>query len=111
MQKDFNHLNVWLTEKLEERRMSVEELSTEAKVSRSIVYGWLSDRFRPTGRTLLRVVHVLSETPVVIVKNGNTSRVKREVPYEEALRQFSPRVLGRPKGSGSGVRGVSVRSR
>jgi predicted transcriptional regulator len=110
MQKDFNNLGVWLPARLSERQMSVEDLSTAARVSRNLLYLWMRDESRPTSKTLLKVIHTLSETPVIINKNGKVEMVKVEVGFEEALKQFSPRVLGRPKGSGTGVRAVSVRA-
>jgi transcriptional regulator with XRE-family HTH domain len=98
---DFNHLNVWLKKKLDERGLSVEDLARAANLARRNIYKWMSDERRPTYDTAPRVVAALSKIPVLKRdERGNITQVIEEVTLAEFYRQYTPRPLGRPRGSG-----------
>jgi transcriptional regulator with XRE-family HTH domain len=106
--KDFNNLKAWITQKLDERNMCVEDLAVKAGISRGLVYLWMQDRARPTYNTMPKVVRALSEAPVFL-RGGKTEL--REISLEEAYAQYTMNKLGRPKGTGSGVKAVTTRGR
>jgi len=90
--RDFNNLKQWLVPLLTQRKMSIEKLANEVGVTRATVYHWMIDTCRPTEEVMVSVCQVLDR------------------PLEEALAQYTPRPLGRPRGS-QGTRGVTVRGR
>lgn len=110
-EKDFNNLGQWLPEKLEERRVTIDELSIKAKLSRTIIYQWLKDEVRPSSKSILKVIHYLSTVPVWKKKRGEWYQEVEEITLQEALSQYTERKLGRPKGSGGGPAPVRSRSR
>jgi transcriptional regulator with XRE-family HTH domain len=77
--RDFNNLHRWLPAKLKKAGLSVERLSQLANITRATIYFWMTDKARPSEDTMLRVCRVLG------------------VPFEEGLRQFSPKTMGRPR--------------
>jgi transcriptional regulator with XRE-family HTH domain len=108
--QDFNNLREWLTKKLDERLMTVEDLARESRISRTLLYDWMNDKWRPTHNTMPKVVRALSDTPVIVTVNGKTTQELRPISLEEAYAQYTQRTLGRPKGSGGEVRAVPVRN-
>lgn len=62
--------------------MSIEQFANEVGVSRASVYFYFSDQARPTEETMKRMCDVL------------------ERPYEEGLRQYTPKKNGRPSEGG-----------
>lgn len=95
--KDFNHLNTWLRGKMDERQISVEELAVASTVSRNQLYNWLRDQHRPTSKTMLKVVHALSDLPVITYQKDKRIEQKVKVTIEEGMAQFTSVPLGRPK--------------
>jgi transcriptional regulator with XRE-family HTH domain len=79
-QNDYNHLKQWLLPKIRERKLSVEKFARLVKISRASVYFWFNDVTRPDEQTMARVCQVLG------------------TPLEEGLRQYTPKVEGRPVG-------------
>jgi transcriptional regulator with XRE-family HTH domain len=77
--KDFNNLNVWLKGHLDRRGWSVERLSREAGLSRAIIYFYMNDTYRPDEESIANVCKALG------------------VPVTEGLKQYTPRVEGRPR--------------
>ena len=80
METNYNHLDKWLTELLDHRQLSVEQLAEAVGLSRSSVYFYLQDKTRPDEDTMVRICNFLG------------------VPLEEGLRQYTPRKRGRPRG-------------
>jgi transcriptional regulator with XRE-family HTH domain len=78
MKKDFNNLKIWLEELLTRYKLSVEDLSKEADISRTSLYHYMNDKMRPTEQTMVRICHVFN------------------VPLEEGLSQYTPKKAGRP---------------
>lgn len=91
--KDFNNLKQWILPRLDKKQLTVEEFSTAAGLSRASVYNYLVDRSRPTEQTMAKMCHVLGES------------------LEAGLAQYTPKQNGRPVGSVSGPREVTVRER
>lgn len=79
--KDFNNIREWLVPLLEGKKLSIERFARQVGVSKAVVYFYLSDTSRPTEETMKRMCDVL------------------QVPFEEGLRQYTPKKNGRPKGS------------
>lgn len=78
---DFNHLREWLQPKLDARHISPEQLAHAAGITRAAVYFIMADTNRPTTQTMAKVCAALGE------------------PLEDALKQYTPRKIGRPAGS------------
>lgn len=111
-ERDFNNLNVWLTDRLEERRLSVNDLARLGRMSATVIYMWLRDHARPGSTNVGKVVKVLSEHPAWEQDRvGRWQQVMKTVTYEEMVQQFTERQNGRPKGSGGGPRAVTTRGR
>ena len=72
-----NNIKNWLLPLLEDRGLSVEQLATQAGLTRSAIYYYFSDRCRPTNENMRRMCDVLG------------------VSHEEGMRQFTPREPGR----------------
>jgi transcriptional regulator with XRE-family HTH domain len=89
--ENFNHLKQWLVPLLNEKKMSVEDLAQKANITRTIIYWWLSDKYRPDEQSMVRVCAVLGR------------------PLEEGLRQYTPRKRGRPVGYSPGPRRLTAR--
>lgn len=106
MSNDFNNINKWLGQKLAERGVSVEQLANIAGLSKASLYFYMTDRRRPDEQAMAKICHALSGLMVTDL-SGNT--FMQEVPFEEGLRQYTPRKRGRPHGSGGGARELSVR--
>jgi hypothetical protein len=105
MPVDYNKLPQWLTRKLDERRMSVDDLAYEARISRTVIYMWLNDTYRPTPQSMIKVCRALSGHKVW-KKAGNgswTDHPPETVDLVDALRQFTEKRTGRPRGSGGGT--------
>ena len=111
-QQDFNNLPKWLRQRMEERRLTVDELSMKSKLSRTQIFSWLKDESRPTSTSMLKIVHVLSGKPVWKKRWGKDEWYPKmvEVTLEEALQQYVEKKNGRPKGSG-GTSSVRTRGR
>lgn len=108
MSKDFNHINQWLTQKLDERGVSVEQLANISGLSKASLYFYMTDRRRPDEQAMAKICHALSGLMVTDLQ-GN--QFMQEVPFEEGLRQYTPRKRGRPSGSGGGTRELTVRKK
>ena len=83
MERNFNHLNVWLPKKLKQAGLTVEQLSFKAKCSRASLYYYMQDINRPETQVMVRICHVFG------------------VPLSEGLRQYTPKQVGRPRGTGA----------
>jgi transcriptional regulator with XRE-family HTH domain len=79
MAKDFNHINRWLPPLLKSKGLTMEKFSRKVKVSRAAVYAYMTDRNRPDSQIMLRMCRVLG------------------VPFEEGLKQYVPKQVGRPR--------------
>lgn len=90
--RDYNRIKQWLLPKLDTKGVSVEQFSREVGISRAELYFYFADKHRPSEQVMARICHALN------------------VPFEEGLRQYTPRRNGRPRGSGGGLRSVQVRS-
>lgn len=77
---DFSNIRDWLLPLLDERGLSVEEFSNQVGVTRAAVYHYLKDTNRPSEQVMIKMCQVLG------------------VPPEEGLRQYTPKVAGRPSG-------------
>jgi transcriptional regulator with XRE-family HTH domain len=77
--KDFSHLNEWLTAHLDRLNMSVEDFAEAAELTRTSVYFYMQDKYRPDEQSMVRMCTVLG------------------VPLEEGLAQYTPRKRGRPR--------------
>jgi transcriptional regulator with XRE-family HTH domain len=75
---NFNNIRNWLLPKLEELGMSVEQFARAAKLTRAMVYFYMSDRNRPSEQAMIRMCQVLG------------------CPPEEGMRQYTPNKIGRP---------------
>lgn len=81
LEKNFNHLNLWLPSQLKRMGWSVEQLAQRTNTSRATIYNWLTDADRPSEQKMVKVCQVLG------------------VPFEEGLMQYVPKRIGRPRGS------------
>lgn len=81
-----NTIKEWLLPKLEERGLSVEEFADSIHLSRTSVYYYFTDKSRPSIETMALICN------------------KLDLPLEEGLRQYIPKVNGFPKGNKRGVR-------
>lgn len=88
--KDHNHIKQWLIPILDQRGMSIEDLSVDTGLSRAILYNYLIDRNRPSEQNMAKITHAL------------------KVPFEEGLRQYTPKKNGRPLGGASAPQPVRV---
>lgn len=93
MARDFNNLKRWMLPKIDKLGITIEDFGNKAGVGRCSLYRYFSDKARPTEQVMVRICRVLG------------------VPFEEGLRQYTPKPNGRPKGSGGGTAGVRVRQR
>lgn len=93
MAEDFNHLQQWLEPKIARSGLTVERLAQKARISKQQIYRYLLDHSRPNTQTMARICRVLG------------------VSLEEALRQYTPKPTGRPRGSSGTTREVRVRQR
>lgn len=75
-----NNIKQWLLPLLQQQSLSVEELANKVGITRTAVYNYLSDRNRPTEQTMKRITEALG------------------VPFEEGLRQYTPKTVGFPAG-------------
>jgi transcriptional regulator with XRE-family HTH domain len=78
---NFSNLPTWLPRQLNRVGLSKEQLAHRAGISRTSVYRYIYDSDRPSEDTMLRICRVL------------------EVPFEEGLRQYTPKKNGRPLGT------------
>ena len=76
--EDFNNIKEWLLPLLVERQMTIEGFARQCGLSRAAVYFYISDKNRPESTNMKKMCDVL------------------EVPFEEGLRQYTPRASGRP---------------
>jgi transcriptional regulator with XRE-family HTH domain len=91
--KNFNNLPQWLSSKLRQKGIRPEKFAWKVKISRAQVYYYLSGHTKPSTQVMARICRVLN------------------VSLEEGLQQFSPSVIGRPKGTSGRTREVTVRTR
>lgn len=91
--KDFNNLPEWLPKKIDKLGVTTEKFSRMCGISRAQLYRYLTDASRPSEQHMARICRVLG------------------IPFEEGLRQYVPKPVGRPVGSGTGTRELSVRRR
>lgn len=78
--KDYSNLGTWLPPLIEKLDMSYEQFARAVGVTRSMIYYYIKDRYRPDEQTMIRMCQVLG------------------VPAEEGFAQYTPRKVGRPKG-------------
>lgn len=78
---DYNRLPQWLPEKIAATGFTVEQVGNRIGVSRTSMYGYLLGSYRPTSQTMVKLCRVLG------------------VPFEEGLKQYTPKKRGRPYGS------------
>lgn len=90
---DFNNIYQWLLPKLDKRGVSVEKFARQLKISRATLYGYLVDRHRPSEQIMAKICYRL------------------QVPFEEGLRQYTPRPLGAPRKGGGRSRSLVARTR
>jgi transcriptional regulator with XRE-family HTH domain len=86
---DYNRIKLWLLPILDSKGMSVESFARLVGISRATVYFYLSDKHRPDEQVMAQICRVLG------------------VPFEEGLRQYTPKKWGRPRGR-SRVKEVTV---
>jgi transcriptional regulator with XRE-family HTH domain len=96
--RDFNNLKEWITPLLEKKGMSIEELAnktTEAgfQLTKTAIYYWMEDKCRPSETSMAAICKVLGR------------------PFEEGLRQYTPRKAGRPVGYSPGKRSLTAGGR
>lgn len=91
-ESDWSNLPYWLPKKIKSTGFTTEQIAHRTKISRTMMYEYLSDDARPNEDTALRLSKVLG------------------VKYEELLAQYTPKKNGRPRGSKT-TTGLSVRSR
>lgn len=77
---DFSNIKQWLLPLTDQKGLSLEQLARAVGISRASVYHYMTDRSRPDTQTMMRICDVLG------------------VPHEDGLKQYTPRVEGRPKG-------------
>lgn len=73
---DFSNLPIWIPKHLRRLQLSVEQLAHRTGVSRTSIYRYLYDQDRPTEHTMVKMCRAL------------------DVPFEEGLRQYTPRRIG-----------------
>ena len=91
MRSYFNNIRQWLEPQLEAKGLSVERFARRAKLSKALVYFYMSDRHRPSEEAMARMCAVLG------------------VPFQEGLAQYTPNTVGRPKGSPAAPRQIKAR--
>lgn len=91
--KEFNNLPEWLSKRIKDKKITVERFAWKVKVSRGSLYYYLNGHSKPSSQVMVRICREL------------------RVPLEEGLKQYSPSVIGRPKGTSGRTREVTVRSR
>jgi transcriptional regulator with XRE-family HTH domain len=79
---DYNRIKEWLLPILDSKGISVENFARAVGISRATVYFYMNDRHRPDEQVMAQMCRVLG------------------VPFEEGLRQYTPKKWGRPSGSG-----------
>lgn len=80
-ERDFSNLNVWLPRKAKTAKLTFEQIAHRVGISRTMMYEYVSDLSRPTEQTMLKMCRVLG------------------VPFEQGLSQYTPKKIGRPRGS------------
>lgn len=78
MEKDYNHLKKWLPPLVKKLGLTFEQFARKSKVSRTAIYNYMSDADRPESDTMVRMCRILG------------------VPFEEGLRQYTPKKRGNP---------------
>jgi transcriptional regulator with XRE-family HTH domain len=76
MEKDFNRISAWLRPKLKALNMSVEELALHCNIGRNTMYGYMSDKWRPSKEAMKRICDFIG------------------VPLSEGLKQYTPNKMG-----------------
>jgi transcriptional regulator with XRE-family HTH domain len=96
---DYNHLKPWLSKLLKDSGLPVYRVANRAGLTRSTLYYWMNDRYRPEGDAFAKVVRILADE---LGKDYNNL-------YMEGLSKFTPRQPGRPKGEAATTRSVTTR--
>lgn len=84
MEDNYNRIKEWLIPKLETMDLTIEKFAEACGLTRASVYFYLKDITRPNSTTMKVMCDVLG------------------VPFEEGLRQYTPRRRGRPSGTAWG---------
>jgi transcriptional regulator with XRE-family HTH domain len=82
---DRNTIRDWLMPKLEAIGLSVEQLANLTGLSRASIYFYLNDVTRPTEENMKKICDAVG------------------APFEEGLRQYTPKRAGRPRRSRSSL--------
>ncbi len=76
-----NKLRSWLQQHIEDKQVTVKEFCSLVGLSRSAVYGYMSDLYRPSDYAIAKICKFL------------------EIPVADAQKYYLPRTVGRPPGS------------
>lgn len=80
-ERDFSNLPTWLPRKIKTTGLKMSQIANHTGISRATLYEYLSDKSRPSEQVMLRLCRVLG------------------VPFEQGLAQYTPKPMGRPRGS------------